>query len=440
MSKNVIFRFVSIIMVIAMVMGMALTCFATEDSDGKCEIKVEKYFQEEDNEEVYTLDERYTIAERYKPNYVDVLTSGHNGYEIDRYEVITDGLVNEIEVEKTNASIRFYLGQDTLVKLYYKLNTVGCIFEYYFQDKIDGSSYTMKNTETVAFKGKNRQLDVVIPEYEGYEFCRYETNVFQNWIFENEISVIVENNDLVLKIFYNLKPSAKYTVQHILYDSNTGAWNEVMEDREESEGEVGTKVSASPNEYEGYFYDEELSCSSDIVKKDGSLELKLYYHPIIVKYMVSHWLAQDDGDYKEVIEDREVKYGEVGTIVTATPNEYEGYYCNEEMSYPSGEIGKYSMLLLDIFYDKEVEPEPTEPEPTESEPTEPEVTEPEVTEPEVTEPEVTEPNVVNPDNYDSTVPKTGDSNDSGIYITMFVLSLIGAVTLFLYGKKLKAKN
>ena len=86
-------------------------------------------------------------------------------------------------------------------------------------------------------------------------------------------------------------------------------------------------MTAEPNSYDKYEYNESKSTVTGIVKE--GLVLKLYYDlkttdptpivPMAARYQVKHYLEQLDGTYQEVTEDAEMLTGEIGKEVTAEP-------------------------------------------------------------------------------------------------------------------------
>ena len=122
-------------------------------------------------------------------------------------------------------------------------------------------------------------------------------------------------------------------------------------------------------------------------------------------------------------ERQKVEYGKLAMTVTP-PEGYNLFDTNNVIS-----IDDETKTVQVLVVKKSVEPEVTEPEATKPEATEPEATKPEATKPEATKPESPKDNV----------PHTGDDTNMVMWMTLSVVSLLGAVGVFLGMKKKSTK-
>ena len=73
-----------------------------------------------------------------------------------------------------------------------------------------------------------------------------------------------------------------------------------------------------------------------------------------VGYTVCHYLGKEDGSYEESPVLEQNLMAPVGSVVTATPQVYEGYTLNWEISVLSGQVTEYDALVLQLYYDKDL--------------------------------------------------------------------------------------
>ena len=80
--------------------------------------------------------------------------------------------------------------------------------------------------------------------------------------------------------------------------------------------------------------------------------------PVVVNFVVKHFLEQLDGTYLEIATDTNTPNAEVGEIVSTNPNTYENYTFNEEKSISTGTVilpeivdGNLNITTLELYYD-----------------------------------------------------------------------------------------
>lgn len=110
----------------------------------------------------------------------------------------------------------------------------------------------------------------------------------------------------------------------------------------------------------GLLIDGNLAPFSAGAAPTGGSWATLYSEPVIATYRVEHYQEQLDGTYSLAETDFPL-YGEVGTIVEATVNDYEHYHLNDAMSTLSGKVvplaeesGEEKMLTLKAYYDLDI--------------------------------------------------------------------------------------
>ena len=117
-------------------------------------------------------------------------------------------------------------------------------------------------------------------------------------------------------------------------------------------------------------------------------------------------------------ERQKVEYGKLSLTVTA-PKGYNLFDTNNVISIDDNTKTVKVLVVKEIV--------------------EPEATEPEATKPEATEPETTKPEATKPESPKDNVPHTGDDTNMVMWMTLSVVSLLGAVGVFLGMKKKSTK-
>lgn len=171
-------------------------------------------------------------------------------------------------------------------------------------------------------------------------------------------SGLVNDDSLVLKLFYKPKDNTRYVVEH--YKLNADFTDAVLVESQSKEGYTDDLVSTDAINVEGYIYDETFSnehftnIPSGTIKADGSLTLKLYYKPGKVLYTVKHIKLNSSGEIKTA--QSEFLRGYSGTVITAVPKNFSGYsfdsaYSNgENITVQSGQIKPDGSLVLTLYY------------------------------------------------------------------------------------------
>ena len=137
-------------------------------------------------------------------------------------------------------------------------------------------------------------------------------------------------------------------------------------------------------------------------------------------------------------ERQKVEYGKLAMTVTP-PEGYNLFDTNNVISIDDNTKTVKVTVVKESVEPEATEPEATEPEATEPETTEPEATKPETTEPDATKPEATKPEATKPESPKDNVPHTGDDTNMVMWMTLSVVSLLGAVGVFLGMKKKSTK-
>lgn len=178
--------------------------------------------------------------------------------------------------------------------------------------------------------------------------------------------------------------------------------------------------------------------------------------PTAAAYKVEHYKQQNDGSYN-LEETQFPLYGEIGKNVTAVAKSYDGYSVNQTKSTFTGvvikpvvENGEIKCLTLKIYYDKDPAPNPPKPDvpnpptnPGDSDtPQTPNVPDtPNVPEQQKVAGEITAPEQIEvpkqPDGVGQldAAPKTGDSVNLILWISLLAVSGIGLTVLMVGGKK-----
>lgn len=163
MSKKMVLRFLGIAMAIAMVMGMALTCFATENT---VQFVVEMYYQDEYGVGRYTMRSSDSIAVSGSERQVDVKITCEEGYALMGYES------NASDFWLDGEFIHVVVGdKDTTLTIFYDMlpETYTITFKNTAGGTLNGSNEDVEYWNF--FKGdKFPPLPLTVPN-EGYEFA-----------------------------------------------------------------------------------------------------------------------------------------------------------------------------------------------------------------------------------------------------------------------------
>ena len=211
--------------------------------------KVEHYLQNLDNDE-YTLHETETLA-------------GTTGETATAVAKTYDGFTLNEEAAGTVKS-GVIAGDGSLVlRLYYTRNSYKVTYAY-TGDVPEGAS-ALPAEATYKYGA-----DVTVAEAAtapGYTFSGWSRT--DNFTMPHE--------DVTITGSFTAKGDTEYKVEHYLQDLDGKGYT--LKDTETQKGETGTKVTANPNTYKGFTFDDSVKGTKQEgkIKGDGSLVLKLYY-------------------------------------------------------------------------------------------------------------------------------------------------------------------
>ena len=211
--------------------------------------KVEHYLQNLDNDE-YTLHETETLA-------------GTTGETATAVAKTYDGFTLNEEAAGTVKS-GVIAGDGSLVlRLYYTRNSYKVTYAY-TGDVPEGAS-ALPAEATYKYGA-----DVTVAEAAtapGYTFSGWSRT--DNFTMPHE--------DVTITGSFTAKGDTEYKVEHYLQDLDGKGYT--LKDTETQKGETGTKVTANPNTYKGFTFDDSVKGTKKEgkIKGDGSLVLKLYY-------------------------------------------------------------------------------------------------------------------------------------------------------------------
>ena len=139
---------------------------------------------------------------------------------------------------------------------------------------------------------------------------------FSGWSRKEDFTMPAEN--VTITGSFTAKGDTEYKVEHYLQDLDGKGYT--LKDTETQKGETGTKVTANPNTYKGFTFDDSVKGTKQEgkIKGDGSLVLKLYYTRNSYKVAYEYEGNVPKGA-SELPEEASYKYGaEVNVAAKAT--------------------------------------------------------------------------------------------------------------------------
>ena len=196
-------------------------------------------------------------------------------------------------------------GDGSLVlKLYYTRNSYTVTYAY--EGTIPEGASALPAEATYKYGAKVTVADqATAPGY-----------TFSGWSRTGKFTMPAEN--VTITGSFTAKGDTEYKVEHYLQDLDGKGYT--LKDTETQKGETGTKVTANPNTYKGFTFDDSVKGTKQEgkIKGDGSLVLKLYYTRNSYKVAYEYEGNVPKGA-SELPEEASYKYGaEVNVAAKAT--------------------------------------------------------------------------------------------------------------------------
>ena len=184
--------------------------------------------------------------------------------------------------------------QDVIFTATWNINSYSVTYEYEGNYPENAPALDSLNNNVLVPYGQTVTVDKTVPAatVSGY--------TFSGWKIGTEdagTQFSMPANNVVLKGSWTANGDTKYKVEYYQENLN-GEYTKV--ETVPGTGTTGTSVTAEIKTYTGFIYNKNMSTTSDKVKADGSLVLKLYYtrNTYTVTYMLDGVLYQEPVAYK----------------------------------------------------------------------------------------------------------------------------------------------
>ena len=222
--------------------------------------KVEHYLEDLDGK-TFTLKETETLAGKTDTT-ATATPKQYPGFTFD----------STVEGTKTSGTIT---GDGQLVlKLYYTRNSYNVTYEYEGEFPTGASELPAKATYKYG-ESVTVAEDATAP---GYTFSGWDKDDFT-----------MPANDVVIKGSFKANDDTQYKVEHYLEDLDGKTFT--LKDTETLAGTTDTTATATPKQYPGFTFNENVdgTKTSGTITGDGQLVLKLYYTRNTYKYTVHYF-------------------------------------------------------------------------------------------------------------------------------------------------------
>ena len=247
------------------------------------------------------LDGRYSKVEKDTVVSADVEIGTKVTYEANKYDGFT---FDDSKTENKDATVPD--NNNLVVKLYYTRNSYKVTYEY------EGSVPTGASESPVEATYKYGASVTVAEDATapGYTFSGWDKEDFT-----------MPANDVVIKGSFKANDDTQYKVEHYLEDLDGKAFT--LKDTETLAGTTDTTATATPKQYPGFTFNENVdgTKTSGTITGDGKLVLKLYYRRNSYSYTIKY---VEEGNETNILKTTtgEAKYEEE---IDVTKETFEGY-------------------------------------------------------------------------------------------------------------------
>lgn len=287
---------------------------------------------------VYKVDNvEYATYDRFKGAYITIDEEPtKEGYEFSGWSVTENFTMPDNNVEIVG----------TFTPLNYKVN-------YVFSGYVPAEAVGLlpDGRDDVPCNSVYEIADVIDAESFGYTFVGWSP--LQSGVDtyldseDGKYKLVMPAGDVTLVGHFEPGKNTQYVVKHYL-ETLDGGWQ--LEDTEHKVGETDKTVTATPNTYHGFTYDESVSTYEDTISGTGDTVLELYYTRN--KYKVYYEIDGHTPSGVTVPPDEEVPYGKEVTIedvLSADGYDFEGWYYASDDTYANVSGTTFTMPDRDIY-------------------------------------------------------------------------------------------
>ncbi len=215
------------------------------------------------------LDGTYSKVEKDTVVSEDVEIGTKVSYKINNYEGFT---FDDSKTENKDATVPD--NNNLVVKLYYTRNSYKVTYEY--EGKVPTGASALPTEKTYKYGASVTVAENATAP--GYTFSGWDKKDFT-----------MPANDVVIKGSFKANDNTQYKVEHYLEDLDDKTFT--LKDTETLVGTTDTTATATPKQYPGFTFNENVdgTKTSGTITGDGQLVLKLYYTRNTYKYTVHYF-------------------------------------------------------------------------------------------------------------------------------------------------------